>query len=259
MSNGEGEKEVATTEKKTPVAARRPGIADLAMSPKTFEELWGFCTLVADSDLVPKEDRGKPGQVLAKVQFGNELGIPPMQSLQTICVINGRPSVWGDGALAVVRAHPLCEWIIEIPPHEITDYGECTIKRRDQAEPITRRFTKAMAEKAKLWTKPGPWQEYPMRMLQMRARSWALRDGLPEALRGMAITEEVYDYEITATTVTTEPVSMPQRKSEALREPAQTKAAEEKGDGHCASGTGGEGKPESRQPGDEDGELQLQR
>lgn len=238
------------------VAAHRPTVTDLAMAPKTFEEMWAFCTLVADSDLVPKEDRGKPGQVLAKVQFGNELGLPPMQSLQTICVINGRPSVWGDGALAVVRSHPLCEWVTEIAPHEITDYGECTIKRKDQAAPITRRFTKQMAEKAKLWGKAGPWQEYPTRMLQMRARSWTLRDGLPEALRGMAVTEEAYDYETTST-VTAEPVPMPQRKSEAQPEATQAKAvAEEPDNGN--GGTSGEGKPESREPG-EDGELPFQR
>jgi hypothetical protein len=36
-----------------------------------------------------------------------ELGFMPMQALQSIAVVNGRPSVWGDGFLALIMSSPL--------------------------------------------------------------------------------------------------------------------------------------------------------
>ena len=50
-----------------------------------------------------------------------------------------------------------------------------------------------MAKKASLWTKPGPWQQYPDRMLQMRARGFALRDTFADVLRGLISREEAED------------------------------------------------------------------
>ncbi|GIV50961.1 MAG: hypothetical protein KatS3mg038_1482 [Candidatus Kapaibacterium sp.] len=47
------------------------------------------------------------------------------------------------------------------------------------------------AKLAGLWAKPGPWQQFPHRMLQMRARSWALRDTFPDVLRGVVAAEEL--------------------------------------------------------------------
>ena len=58
---------------------------------------------------------------------------------------------------------------------------------------MVRRFTKQDAEKAGLWTKDGTWKNYPKRMLQMRARAFACRDAIPEALKGIAVAEEVMD------------------------------------------------------------------
>jgi hypothetical protein len=69
------------------------------------------------------------------------------------------------------------------------------VKRRDRS-PVVRTFSEADAKKAGLWGKAGPWQQYPSRMLQMRARSWALRDAFPDALRGLGIREEVADYQV---------------------------------------------------------------
>jgi hypothetical protein len=52
----------------------------------------------------------------------------------------------------------------------------------------------AMAEQARLTRKEGPWRSYPQRMLKMRARSWTLRDGFADVLRGLHIREEVDDF-----------------------------------------------------------------
>ena len=54
-----------------------------------------------------------------------------------------------------------------------------------------------MQKKAGLWGKAGPWSQYPKRMLQMRARSFALRDKFADALSGLLMAEEVQDYSTT--------------------------------------------------------------
>ena len=52
----------------------------------------------------------------------------------------------------------------------------------------------ADAKRAGLAGKSGPWTQYPRRMLQMRARGFALRDAFPDLLRGLVTAEEAMDY-----------------------------------------------------------------
>jgi hypothetical protein len=55
-------------------------------------------------------------------------------------------------------------------------------------------FSVTDAKKAQLWGKGGPWSQYARRMLQMRARGFALRDAFPDVLRGLITAEEAQDY-----------------------------------------------------------------
>jgi hypothetical protein len=160
------------------------------LEPTTLAEAEKFAEIIARSDLAPKDYRGKPANVLVAIQFGKELNIPPMQALQGIAVINGRPSVWGDLMWALVTSHPSFEDAIE----DITDTAaKVTLKRKGRT-PVTVTFTKADAEKAGLWTKEGPWKTYPKRQLMWRARTFAARDLFPDALKGMVSAEEAMDY-----------------------------------------------------------------
>ncbi len=118
-----------------------------------LQEAMKFAELVAQSSFVPREMRGKPADCLLAMQFGAELGLRPMQALQNISVINGRPSIWGDAALALVKASPDFQSIDEVLEGE----GEsmkavCTVIRRGE-QPQTRRFSVADAKLAKLWGK----------------------------------------------------------------------------------------------------------
>lgn len=160
------------------------------LEPTTLQEAIQFSGIIAKSDLAPKDYRGKADNILVAIQFGKELGIPPMQALQGIAVINGRPSVWGDLMWALVTSHPQFEDAIE----EVTEtQAKVTLKRKGRS-PVTVTFTKGDAEKAKLWNKEGPWQTYPKRQLLWRARTFAARDLFPDALKGMVSAEEAMDY-----------------------------------------------------------------
>ena len=167
---------------------QQPGFS---LAPSSLHEAMEYAKLIATSDIVPKDYRGKEANVLVAVQMGAELGLPPLQALQNIAVINGRPSVWGDSLIAIAKAHPHCEYITETIDGK-TMTATCTIKRKGEPEQ-KRTFSQEDAVVAGLWNKQGPWKTNPKRMLQMRARGFAIRDVFPDALRGIQVAEEVRD------------------------------------------------------------------
>lgn len=159
----------------------------------TLADVLRLADLLAKSSMVPEAYRGQPQDVVVAVLWGAEVGLGPLQSLQSISVINGRPAVWGDGALALVRSHPACAGVREGVEGEGDDrHGWCEVVRRGE-QPERRTFSVADAKRARLWGKPGPWTQYPQRMLQMRARGFALRDVFADALRGVITAEEAAD------------------------------------------------------------------
>lgn len=173
----------------TNVVAMPNGRSGFSLAPQSLDEALRFADILSKSSIVPKDYQGNPGNILVAVQWGAELGLPPLQAMQNIAVINGRPAVWGDAIIALVRASGLLESIDE----EIGDNAcTCTVKRRGEPA-ISRTFTREDAKLAGLLGKQGPWQQYPKRMLQMRARGWALRDAFADVLRGVHVGEEAQD------------------------------------------------------------------
>jgi len=161
----------------------------------TFDDAFRFAKMVAASDFAPKDFKGKPESCLLAIQHGSEVGLSPMQSLQSIAVINGRPSIWGDAALALVMASPVCFYVREVVEGEGDKmFATCTAKRRGFPEPTVGVFSMADAKRAGLAGKAGPWTQYPKRMLQLRARGFALRDAFPDVLKGLVTAEEAQDY-----------------------------------------------------------------
>lgn len=163
-----------------------------SLTPTSLKEAMEYANILSKSSIVPKGYQGKAGDILVAIQMGQEIGLKPIQSLQNIAVINGRPSIWGDACLALVTAHKDCEDIKE-EINDATLTATCTVKRKGRSETVYS-YSKDDAVKAGLWGKQGPWQQYPKRMLQMRARSFALRNAFPDALNGLILAEEAMDY-----------------------------------------------------------------
>ena len=164
-------------------------------APTTLDEAMRFSDMLAKSSMVPKAYQGKPEDVLVAVQWGKELGLAPLQALQNIACINGKPSVYGDAAMALVQNSVICENIEEFFEGEGTanPTAVCVAHRKNRT-PITAKFSVEDARRAGLWGKQGPWTAYPKRMLQMRARGFALRDAFPDVLKGLITVEEAADY-----------------------------------------------------------------
>jgi hypothetical protein len=164
-----------------------------SLEPQTLPEAMKFAEMLAGSTMVPRDYQGKPANILVAIQWGREVGLGPLQALQNIAVINNRPSIWGDAAAALVRGHPACAGMREgVDGEGDARHGWCEVTRRGE-QPQRREFSVADAKRAGLWGKQGPWQQYPDRMLQLRARGFALRDVFPDALRGVITAEEAED------------------------------------------------------------------
>jgi hypothetical protein len=164
-------------------------------APANLTEAIQFSDMLASSNMVPKQYQGKPQDILVCVQWGYEMGLAPMQALQNIAVINGKPSVYGDAAMALVQASPVCEDVEEFFENEGSPnpIAVCIAKRKGR-KPVIVKFSVEDAKRAGLWGKQGPWSAYPKRMMQMRARGFALRDAFPDVLKGMITAEEAQDY-----------------------------------------------------------------
>jgi hypothetical protein len=175
-------------------AEKSSRLEDSLFSAALFPHYQKVAETLAKSDMVPKDYRGKPDNVLVAMEMGYQLGLPVAQCLQDIAVINGRPSLWGDGLLALALSHPECQGIKEEPMYEggiVVGYT-CSVKRKGHDE-HTKSFTLKQAKAAGLLGKPGPWTQYLERMLQMRARV-AIKDKFADALRGFKVVEiDEYD------------------------------------------------------------------
>ena len=193
-------------EPKLPILANGRGLA-----LRSMEDMWRFAKAVQESGLAPSSFQ-RPEQILIAIQTGAELGMPPMRSLQSFCVINGQARLWGDASLALVRQSGLMEYIKEWLEGNKDNDGKiilddetiayCETKRKGDPEPKITYFSVEDAKQAGLWGKksssgkPMPWSQYPKRMLQLRARSFNLRDNFPDAFGGASIAEDFMGAEI---------------------------------------------------------------
>lgn len=199
---------------------------ELLPAPANFQEAMDIAEIMSRSQLIPKNFQGRPNDVVVAMMWSHTLGIPTVQGLQYIAVINGKPSMYGDGLLAVAMASGQMADFKETFVGGDSDDGLtaiCTVKRKGLESPIIGQFSVADAKRAGLWGKIGPWKQYPKRMLKMRARAFALRDAFPDILSGMGSGEEQEDIiNGTHTEVSDQP---PAEEKPARKMPRRKKAA----------------------------------
>lgn len=192
----------AVTAIQQPSAPKAPLVAGnlpRAIVPVDFEGAYRIANVVTAAGMAPKS-LNTVEKAMVAILHGLEVGLTPMNALQSIAVINGRPTIWGDGAIALIRASGLLEYMKEYYENEDTPQMKaiCIVKRKGETEPVKSDFSMQDARVAGLLGKEGPWQTYPKRMLKMRAR-WPLRDVFADVLKGLSLREEVEDMDVATT------------------------------------------------------------
>jgi hypothetical protein len=153
--------------------------------PQSLDEAWRLARAFHAGGIAPRSFKGPEG-VLVAIIAGAAVGMDPIAAMSGIYIVGGRPQLFGDALLAVVRRSgkmtKFREWV-EGSGDSVVAYCEV---ERDGGEKLTRSFSWAMAKRANLAGKEGPWQQYPARMLTMRARNFALRDLFADVLSGLS-------------------------------------------------------------------------
>lgn len=188
------------------------------IEPASMEEAWQYAQRLSNSQFVPdqfksnQQNGDQTANVFFACQYGARLGFDPLLAVQNIAVVNGKPSVYGDMMLAICQASPQFEYCTE-SYDEKTMTWTCKCKRKSSPYATVRTFgindaiqahyvvmgangeLKKQKWKNGQWVddKFSPWVTNPKRMLQMRARSFALRDTFASELKGLACREEVID------------------------------------------------------------------
>lgn len=170
--------------------------------PATQREFADLCVRMSKTSMVPATFRGRPDDIYVAAMWGAQLGLAPIAAVQNIAVINGKPSIYGDLAKAVCYRSGLMTSCVETVEGEGDAMTAiCIVSRKGDPDKHEFRFSMRDAKVAGIASKAGPWKSYPKRMLQMRARGFALRDVFPDVLAGLITTEEAHDYPMPATAV----------------------------------------------------------
>lgn len=241
--------ELATRENGTAPAVAAPAALAAPKPPVSLvgpqddlEQAFRLAKALAQSQLVPESLRGKPSDILVIVLYGQELNLPPMQAMQVIDVVKGRPTLRANLWVALTRKAGHKVRIVESTNESCT----VTVIRKDDPDgPITATYTMADAKQAGLTTNSN-YQKNPKAMLYARAASTAIRQAAPEVAMGFSD-----DYELNETpapirsgsplaaVVTPQPAAAPvPEPTEAELQEAYAEIVEEQGGGLFGAGTG---------------------
>jgi hypothetical protein len=188
-ANGNGQ-EVAIAPSEVAKPSLEVGGRLLGIVPRNIDEIFRLATAIHKSAMAPK-DMNTPEKITVAIMTGLELGLPPIFALNKIAIINGRPTLWGDAIPGLLWSRGFK--IDETLSGDGENRCATCIVTRPSGEMTKRAFGVKDAKKAGLWGKAGPWTSYPDRMLSMRARAFAARDGAADVLGGLYLREEIDD------------------------------------------------------------------
>ncbi len=132
-----------------------------------------------------------PEQVVAVMLKGRELGLPPLEAIQRLFVINGKIGMEGQLMVALANRSGVLEDLqITFDGEGIKLVCKCRVKRKDR-EWYESTFSIEEAIKAGLMGKENTWAKYPKDMLQWRAISRNFRITFSDYLAGVYLPEEL--------------------------------------------------------------------
>lgn len=190
----------------------------LPIYPQTFEDVARLARMACIAGMVKplkigygdtaqmEDSNSVEARATMLILQGMEVGLPPMQSIQLIAMINGRMVIHSEGVPAILQSKgfKIDQKFVGVE-FEDNYKAVCTLTRPN-GEYIVSEFSVKDAKVADLWdpaptktsygkTKPNDsaWHCYPKRMLWARALGFAAKDKGSDALKGLMIREEMED------------------------------------------------------------------
>lgn len=161
-----------------------------------FNHIWRVAQMFAKSKIVPAHFQNEPENCFIAVQMAVRLGVDPFMFMQKTYIVQGKPGMEAQLAIALVNARgpftgPI-QWILEgegtgryataFAIHKSTGQRcECTVSMEIAA--------------AEGWLAKGgsKWKTMPDQMLRYRSAAWLARLYAPECLMGMETSDELED------------------------------------------------------------------
>ncbi|MDI3330665.1 MAG: hypothetical protein QJR09_08015 [Micrococcus sp.] len=157
-----------------------------AQQAMTLPQKMEYAKALASASLLPRSYQQQPGNVLLAMELGDALGIPPIQAINDVHVIEGKPSASANLIGAMVRK----------AGHKLRVNGDDTyataqvIRADDPDFTFEVTWTLDRAKTAGLLSGKGNWSKYPAAMLKARAITEVARSACPDALYGVVYTPE---------------------------------------------------------------------
>jgi len=183
---------MSTTEVAFTVTAGFPSTSEL-------NSIWKVSQTLCQTEFVPRALRNRPDATMACVLFGRELGIGPMQALQSVQVIEGKPTAAPELMRALIRRAGHSFRVTERTATSVTVWG----RRADDGDEETVTWTVTDAERAGLCQlkdgkvvarsrqgNPLPWESYTRSMLLARATSELARSLFADVISGVSYVPE---------------------------------------------------------------------
>lgn len=182
-----------------------------------FDATYRLAGNLCMSNLLPQALQGKTADVLVIILYGQELGLAPMQAIQVIDVVKGRPSLRANLWVALARKAGHKVRVVE---NTATSCTITVIRNDDPDGPITATYTIDDAKTAGL-TSNDNYRKNPKAMLYARAASTAIRQACPEVAMGFSDEYEVAEPTArpTLATVAAERTDRPAAEPEVVVEP----------------------------------------
>ena len=202
----------------TEIAVHQNAASQLAVHAHNMGAAKQLADALCATDMVPAHYKGKPGNGAAAILYGAELGLDPIQSLQNIFIVQGKPAIYARTAVALVRRHG-----IKVKTAASSDESVTVIAERDgDTEEAT--WDIARATKAG-YLSNAKYKSNPQEMLYSKAAMEVCRKIAPDVLLGIAYSGEELELEtpirVASSRVTVEDiVKQPSITPEPAAEPA---------------------------------------
>lgn len=155
--------------------------------PTSLETALRLADLLYASRLVPDSYKSTE-QVFAAIVMGAELGISPARACSAICVVKGKPSLYAEAMVGLVKASGACSWWRVV---ESTD-ATCTVETQRIGTPDPERSTWTIERAKRLGAGHGDqYSKQPGVMLRHRAESELARMVYPDVIGGLYTPDEV--------------------------------------------------------------------
>lgn len=164
----------------------------IVKAEEVISDLMEYGKMFAESKVFP--DVASAAQGAIKILAGRELGLSPMQAINSFYFVGGRLAMMAQAMAALIKKSGKYDYKIEDQTAE-----SCTISFyqiiEDKKELIgTSTFDKTKAAKAGIINKDN-WKSYPENMYFVRALANGTRWFCPDAISGFYTVEELRDLE----------------------------------------------------------------